>query len=114
MKTVLVSKKDLVITWFSGGGGGGGQHKNKHDNCCRIHHAESGVTAQSTEHKSADQNKRQAFVNLTSHPMFKRWLSLRLIELRDNETVEDKVSRLMEPRNLKIEVIENGQWVEQV
>lgn len=113
-KKTIVSKDDLTITWFSGGGGGGGQHKNKHDNCCRITHKESGVTAQCTEHRSAAQNRTQAFKNLVEKPDFKLWLARKLLEIQTNETVEERVEKMMKPSNLKVEKIENGQWVEYV
>ncbi len=111
-KVVLVSKKDLEITWFSGGGGGGGQHKNKHDNCCRIYHPASGARAQSTRHKEASKNKTEAFENLTKTTEMKVWLSKQLMELREGQTLEEKVEKMMSSKNLKIETVENGQWVE--
>lgn len=111
-KITIVSKKDLEITWFSGGGGAGGQHKNKHDNCCRIFHPESGVRAQGTSSREQKANQREAFVNLTSKPEFKLWLARKLTELREGKTIEQKVEETMVPNNLKIEVLEEGQWVE--
>lgn len=35
---------DLRVEWFSGTGGGG-QHRNKHQNSCRLTHVPTGVTA---------------------------------------------------------------------
>ncbi len=112
-KIIIAAKKDFQITWFSGGGGGGGQHKNKHDNCCRIVHPESGATAQCTRHKSALQNRKEAFTNLTKSATFKMWLSRRLLEIRTGETVEERVEKMLAPNNLKIEGInKEGQWEE--
>lgn len=37
------SKNDFKIEWYSGTGCGG-QHKNKHQNSCRITHIPSGIT----------------------------------------------------------------------
>jgi protein subunit release factor A len=54
------TRKDFDVDWFSGTGGGG-QHRNKHQNCCRITHRPTGIRAQSTEYKSREQNKRAAF-----------------------------------------------------
>lgn len=112
-KIILVSKADLEITWFSGGGGAGGQHKNRHNNCCRIHHPASGATAQATDQRSAHQNQKNAFVNLTNSSKFKLWLAKVLMEVRTGMTVEERIERMMDPKNLKIEVLENGQWVEE-
>lgn len=60
-KQILVSKKDLKIEWFSGGGGAGGQHKNRHNNCCRITHIPSGATGQATNSRSQKENQKNAF-----------------------------------------------------
>lgn len=38
------NEKDLTISWFSGTGAGG-QHRNKHQNSCRITHNPTGITA---------------------------------------------------------------------
>lgn len=57
------SKKDFRIDWFSGTGGGG-QHRNKHQNCCRITHIPTGLRAQSTTHRERPSNQRDAFNRL--------------------------------------------------
>jgi protein subunit release factor A len=57
------TKKDFKLEWFSGTGGGG-QHRNKHQNCCRIKHIDSGLTAKSTRHKSRKANQKAAFKRL--------------------------------------------------
>ena len=55
-----ITKKDFKIDWFSGTGPGG-QNRNKKQACCRITHIESGITAQSTEHRERPANLRDAF-----------------------------------------------------
>lgn len=54
------TKKDFKIDWFSGTGPGG-QHRNKSNNCCRITHIETGISASCQESRSASRNKEQAF-----------------------------------------------------
>ena len=39
---VSVPDSDLAIEWFSGTGKGG-QHRNKHQNCCRVTHIPTGL-----------------------------------------------------------------------
>ena len=41
---IKVSDADLKIEWYSGTGAGG-QHRNKHQNSCRITHLPSGILA---------------------------------------------------------------------
>lgn len=53
------TKKDFHIDWFSGSGAGG-QHRNKHQNCCRITHIETGLRAQGTESRSRATNQEVA------------------------------------------------------
>jgi protein subunit release factor A len=55
--------KDFEIEWFSGTGSGG-QHRNKHQNCCRIKHKESGLSAVGQNSRSRIENQRIAFKTL--------------------------------------------------
>lgn len=107
----VVTKDDLTITWFSGHGGGG-QHRNKHQNCCRMTHRASGVTCVGTSERSQEANRKEAFLSITKHPNFRLWLANRLREIRDGITLEERVDELMQPKHLKVEVMQNGQWVE--
>jgi peptide chain release factor 1 len=45
-KGVLIPHSDLKIEWYSGTGAGG-QHRNKHQNSCRITHIPSGIVVTS-------------------------------------------------------------------
>ena len=58
-----LTKKDFKVEWFSGTGAGG-QHRNKHQNCCRITHIQSGLRAQGTDNKSRVANQKDAFLKL--------------------------------------------------
>ena len=58
-----LTKKDFRLEWFSGTGKGG-QHRNKHQNCCRIIHIETGLKAIGTDSRSRVTNQRTAFNNL--------------------------------------------------
>ena len=42
--TIKVADADLKIEWYSGTGAGG-QHRNKHQNSCRITHIPTGILA---------------------------------------------------------------------
>jgi len=97
-----VTKKDLTITYFSGTGGGG-QHRNRHKNCVRIIHKDSGAisTGQSSKEKQA--NMKEAFKGLVKHPKFKIWHTMKINEIIEGKNIEERVEELMKPENLKIE-----------
>ena len=63
MDEIHLTKKDFKLEWFSGTGAGG-QHRNKHQNCCRITHIESGLTATGQNSRSRVTNQKEAFENL--------------------------------------------------
>lgn len=56
-RAVAIPSIDLKIEWYSGTGAGG-QHRNKHQNSCRITHIPSGVVA------TAQTRSRQNSYNL--------------------------------------------------
>lgn len=60
MKELHLTKKDFKVEWFSGQGGGG-QHRNKHQNCCRITHIETNISAIGTASKHRSYNQNDAF-----------------------------------------------------
>lgn len=63
MRELHLTKKDFVIEWFSGTGGGG-QHRNKHQNCCRITHRATGLRAVGQTARERRTNLRNAFTTL--------------------------------------------------
>ena len=60
-----MTKKDFEVQWFSGTGKGG-QHRNKHQNCCRIVHKESGLSATGTGSRERSANQKEAFKRLAA------------------------------------------------
>jgi protein subunit release factor A len=60
MEELHLTKEDFKLEWYSGEGGGG-QHRNKHQNCCRITHIETGLKATGTASKSRVANQKAAF-----------------------------------------------------
>ncbi len=107
-----VTKRDLKITYFSGSGAGG-QHRNRHNNCVRINHPETGVTAQGTESKSLTQNKKLAFTRLVKNKKFYNWLKVTASYLlEDGKTIAEIVDDMMAEENLKVEKKVNNKWVD--
>ena len=63
MKELHLTKKDFRVEWFSGTGGGG-QYRNKHQNCCRITHIETGLMATGQSNRERPANQKEAFNSL--------------------------------------------------
>jgi len=97
-----VTKKDLEINYFSGTGAGG-QHRNKHQNCVRMAHRESGATSTGQSNRERGANEREAFKSLVDHAKFKMWHTQKTHEVLSGQTIEQKVELMMDPENLKIE-----------
>ena len=113
MKELLfsVTKDDLDIDWFSGTGCGG-QYRNKHQNCCRIRHKDSGAIATGQSQRDRVSNLKEAMENLTKSPKFKAWVKVRVGEVTGEKAdIEAKVDRAM--RHLKFEVKDESEnWKE--
>ncbi len=60
MKEIHLTRKDFSVEWFSGTGSGG-QHRNKHQNCCRITHIATGLRATGQNARDRPTNQRNAF-----------------------------------------------------
>lgn len=63
MRELHLTKKDFRLEWFSGTGAGG-QHRNKHQNCCRITHLETGISATGQTERDRPSNQHKAFTAL--------------------------------------------------
>jgi len=70
MPKIVLTLKDFTIDWYSGQGAGG-QHRNKHQNCCRITHNESGIITRGTESRSRSDNQAKALKRMTEE--LKTW-----------------------------------------
>ena len=105
MKKLLfsITKKDFTITWFSGTGAGG-QYRNKHQNCCRIKHKDSGVIGTGQSNRTQIANQKEAFKSLTNNSQFKLWLNRKIFEIDlDQEELNRKVDEAIKEENIKIE-----------
>lgn len=58
-----IDKKDLNVEWYSGSGGGG-QHRNKHQNSCRLTHVPTGMV-KSAQTRSRESSYKEALQELT-------------------------------------------------
>jgi len=107
-----ITKKDLQIDFFSGTGAGG-QFRNKHQNCVRLHHRESGVIATGQSSRDRKSNIKEALKGLVTKPAFKAWHSKKVFEIIKGKTIEKMVDEMMAPENIKVEARDsNGRWAE--
>lgn len=92
--------------------GAGGQHRNKKDTAARVTHLASGVTAQASEHKSREQNKKAAWRRLYEHPKFRLWLKMESARVSGwQKELENYVHESMRPHNLRVERRgDDGAW----
>jgi|GEM_PF-1678000 protein subunit release factor A len=112
MKDILfrVTKEDMNITYFSGKGGGG-QHRNRHMNCVRLNHKDSGVMVTGQSNKEKQSNIKEALQNLVKHPKFKIWHNKRTWEELNKVSIDEIVDKMMVESNLKIEEQVDEKWV---
>lgn len=66
IRTVMdIDRKELRIEWYSGTGKGG-QHRNKHQNCCRVTHIPTELRAVGTGSRERSANLREALNRLAA------------------------------------------------
>jgi peptide chain release factor 1 len=106
-----LTKDDFVLQTYKGSGAGG-QHRNKRETGVRIIHPDSGAAAQSCEHKSQLQNRKEAFRKLIKHPKFRMWHNIKVMEYDQGRSIENEVEEMMQSKYLQIEVKDEfGRWV---
>lgn len=101
-----VTLKDCEVQHFRAGGPGG-QKQNKTSSATRIIHHPSGARGESREHRSQPQNTKAAFLRMVDTVAFKLWINR---QLATGPTPEERVTKDMEPDNLRVEVRRNGTW----
>ena len=113
MKELLFSVTASDCDWqYLRGTGPGGQKRNKTESKVRCLHRASGAIGESDETRSQHDNKRIAFRKMAHTATFKTWHRIECARLMgDKLTLDQKVDKLMEPRNIKTEFRdENGMW----
>jgi len=91
------TKKDFKLEWFSGQGAGG-QHRNKHQNCCRITHIESGLMAVGQESRERTTNQKVAFNRLAQKLI--AFYSLDREDEHGEHRSDERIRTYHEPRNI--------------
>src|SRR5258706_16430277 len=96
----LATAKDFDVSYFCGSGAGG-QARNKVASGVQIIHRESGAIGRSSDSRSQAQNKKSAFKKLVNTAKMKFWISRKLYEIRQQETLDQTIERETTPENLK-------------
>ena len=106
-----IRKKDFKIQYFSGTGAGG-QHRNKHQNCVRLSHPDSGASATGQNSRSRTDNLRSAFKSIQEQAYFKVWLTKKIHETLSGKKLDKIVEEMVKPQNIKVETKRDGKWEE--
>jgi protein subunit release factor B len=104
-----VTLADCEVQTFRAGGPGG-QKQNKTNSGVRIIHHPSGARGESREERSQLQNKKKAFKRMAETPAFKLWVQK---QLGMDDLIRCAVDRDVWPDRVKVEVKQDGKWVEQ-
>ena len=106
-----ITKKELKIEFYRSGVGAGGQKVNKTSSACRITHLASGAVGNCRTHRHQAQNRKEAFKRLTQSEKFTTWLRVEVAARFQGFTgIAQKVEEMMDPRNLKIEILKDQEW----
>jgi len=82
-KRVEFNDRDFKVEWYSGSGTGG-QHRNKHQNSCRITHIKSGVIV------TSQTRSRQSSLQQAKEEILRRLNQFQHQQVRDTMAVDRK------------------------
>jgi len=110
-KINICSAKDFDISYYCGSGPGG-QARNKVASGVQLIHFNSGAIGRASDSRSQSENKKNAFLRLIETPKFKFWLAKKKFEIKNQQTIEESLDKELSPENLKIEIQQDGKWME--
>ncbi len=110
-KISIAKPSDFEVSYFCGSGPGG-QARNKVASGVQIIHRESGAIGRASDSRSQADNKANAFRRLVKTPKMQIWITKKLFEIRQQETLEESIARDTCDENLKIEVKRGNKWIE--
>ena len=108
---VTVTAKDCRFDYYKAPGKGG-QKKNKTESAVRCTHIASKAVGNCSETRSQHKNKSIAFRKMADTKEFRNWLTIENARAMGTLVdIDDKVDKSM--KKIKVEVKENGIWVEE-
>lgn len=96
---------------YTRGTGKGGQKKNKTSSAVHCSHRASGAHGYAEDTRSQHDNRALAFQRCTDSDRFKRWLKMETMR-RSGQLAQIEASVQRELSKIKVEVVEDGKWVE--
>jgi len=109
-KISIAKPGDFDVSYFCGSGPGG-QARNKVASGVQIIHRESGAIGRASDSRSQADNKANAFRRLVKTPKMQFWITKKLFEIQQKETLEESVERDLRDEYLRIEVKRDNKWV---
>lgn len=100
------TKEEFEVQTFCSGGPGG-QHQNKTESGVRIIHKPTGLKAESREHRSQLQNKKEAFKKLAKLIILKDSQEEKFEHLRNNERVRTYTESRHEVKDHRTNMVYN-------
>lgn len=107
-----VTKDDFEWT-FTKDSGPGGQKRNKTSSACYCSHKASGAQTYCAEYREQSKNREGAFLKMCNDAKFKKWHRIQVLKYTGKlKELEDEYNKLMHPKNFKVEVKQDGKWIE--
>lgn len=115
VKKLLFSITSSDCDWdYFRGSGPGGQNRNKVSTAVRCTHRESGAVGTAMDSRSQLDNRRAAFRRMADTAKFQAWHKIETARRMGKlAAIDDEVDQQMRPVNLRIDVQQNGRWIEE-
>lgn len=98
---------------YTRGTGKGGQKKNKTNSAVHCMHRPSGAHGYSEASRSQADNRRDAFVKMTTTKEFSTWHRIECLKRSGQmQLIDNEVARQM--KKIKVECKKDGKWVDYV
>lgn len=115
MRELLFSVTANDCDWqYMRGTGPGGQKRNKTESKVRCTHKASGAVGESDETRDQRKNRESAFEKMCNTDRFKSWHKTEVARRMGTlKQIDEEVEKLMKPVNIKVEIQQNGKWVDE-
>lgn len=111
-KEPLISVTKDDCEWiYQRGSGNGGQKKNKTNSAVICTHKISRAQGYAEDMREQGRNRELAFKRMAETKEFQKWLRTETLKkMGVLDKVEETVEKAMNPKNIRVELFENGKW----